>query len=137
MPSVNLFYLSVYLAKIRLLRHKIFLGKFYHDTDQHTRYRKDYQSDQRHNRADAEHHDQYPYNRRHRCDQLGDALVQALPQGIYVVGNPGKHLAYRPGFKIPERHPVNLHGNLFAETIAKLLGYSRHNQSLYEGKASA
>ena len=137
MPAVYFFHLAVYFAQIILLCHEIFLGKFYHNTNQSAGHWKNHQGNQRHNRANAKHHNKNPYDSGCRRNQLGNALVQALPQRIHIIGNSGKHIPYCPGFKVFQRHPVDFPGNLIPETVTELLGNACHNPPLDKRQACA
>ena len=135
--TVNLFHLAVDFAQISLLRHEELLRFFYHNPNQACGNGQDDYGNQSHQGTDAQHHDQ---DADHGCDggnQLCDALVQALPQRIHIVGNTGKDLAYRSALKIFHGHTVDFFTDFLPEAVGQLLGNARHNQPLYKGEHRA
>ena len=137
MATEHFLHLPVDFPKVFLLGHEVFLGKFHHNPNQGGRHWEDNQCNQRHYRADAQHHYQDAHQRRHRGNQLGHALVQPLPQSIHIIGNPGEHLPHCPGLKIFHGHPVNFAGNVCPEPETYFLCNPSHKKALDKGAGSA
>ena len=75
-----------------------------------------------------------PDHRRRRRNDRRNALVQSLSQRVYVIGDPGKHLAVGSALEILHRHAVDLLRDLFPQTIAYLLRDADHNPALHEAE---
>ena len=58
LPGINLFDLPVDMAQIFLLRLEVFLGMLDNDGNQKCRDRQHHNSDEGHERADGQHHDE-------------------------------------------------------------------------------
>ena len=132
--GVDLLDLTVDNAQCRLLRLEILLAELDDHQHQRQRNRQDQQGDQRHFRADGQHHDEHADHRRNAGDQLGHALVQALAQRIHVVCNAGQHLADGALFKVGQRQAVDLFADLVAEVVADLLRQAGHEPALNEAE---
>ena len=132
--GVDLLHLAVDNTQRGLLRLEVFLAEFDNQQHQPQRDRQDQQGNQRHFRADREHHNQHANHRGDACDELGHALVQALPQRVDIVGNAGKHLTDGAFFKVSKRQAVDFFTDLVAEVIADLLGKAAHNPALYKAE---
>ena len=66
-----------------------------------------------------------------------DALAQALPQRVHIVGDAGKHLAHGALFKVRQRQAVDLFTDLAAEVVADLLGKAGHQPALNKAESAA
>ena len=75
MTAVDLLHLSVYISKICLLPTEVFLRMLHDKRDQDHGNREDQDRDQRHKRADGEHHDQHADQSGNGCDHLCSTLV--------------------------------------------------------------
>ena len=128
--GVDLLDLAIDNAQRCLLRLKIFLAEFDHQQHQRQRDRQDQQCDQRHFGTDGQHHDEHADHGGHAGDQLCDRLVQALAQGVHIVGDAGEHFAHGALFKIGQRQAVDLFTDLTAEIIADFLGQAAHQPAL-------
>ncbi len=128
--AVNLFHLAVHLAQILLLPAEIFLRTSHDGSHQPQGERKNQKCHQGHRHTDGNHHHQHADQRRHRSNQRRNALVQALPQRIHVVGNPRQHLAVGAGFKIIHRHAADFLRQFLAELICHFLGNVTHHVAL-------
>ena len=126
MAGVDLLHLTVHNTQGGLLGLKVFLAEPDHQHHQDQRDGQDEQCDQGHFGADGQHHNQYADHGGDAGDELGYALVQALAQGVHIVGDAGEHLADRPLFKVGQRQAVDLFADLAAEIIADLLGKAGH-----------
>ena len=132
--GVDLLDLTVDNAQCRLLRLEILLAELDDHQNQRQRDRQDQQGNQRHFRADGQHHDEHADHRRNAGDQLGHALVQALAQRIHVVCDTGQHLADGALFKVGQRQAVDLFADLVAEVVADLLRQAGHEPALNEAE---
>ena len=133
----GLFDLTVDLSERLLLGEKVLLRDLHHDRDERNGDRQDHQRDERHERGDREHHHERADQRAHGCDQLCDALVQRLTQRIDVVGDAREHVAGLVGFKVSERHAVDLFADVAAHPVAHFLGNTAHDPALRKGKRRA
>ena len=134
MAGVDLLHLTVHNAQGSLLGLEVFLAEPDHQHHQDQRDGQDEQCDQGHFGADGQHHDQHADHGGNAGDELGHALVQALAQGVHIVGDAGEHLADRPLFKVGQRQAVDLLADLAAEIIADLLGKAGHQPALNEAE---
>ena len=132
--GVDLLHLTVHNAQGGLLGLEVFLAEPDHQHHQYQRDGQDEQCDQGHFGADGQHHDQHADHGGNAGDELGHALVQALAQGVHIVGDAGEHLADRPLFKVGQRQAVDLLADLAAEIIADLLGKAGHQPALNEAE---
>ena len=115
----------------------MFLRKFHDDGHQDGRYRKYDECNQRHQRRYGQHHHDDTDNGRCRSDNLRHTLVQSLPKGIHIVGNPGQYFTISSALKILHRHAVDLLGYFLAHAITDFLRHAGHNPALNEGKCGA
>ena len=132
--GVDFLHLTVHNAQGSLLGLEVFLAEPDHQHHQDQRDGQDEQCDQGHFGADGQHHDQHADHGGNAGDELGHALVQALAQGVHIVGDAGEHLADRPLFKVGQRQAVDLLADLAAEIIADLLGKAGHQPALNEAE---
>ena len=136
-PAVDLFHLAVHHAQGGLLGLEVLLAEPDHQQHQCQRHRQDQQGDQGHAGADGQHHDQHADHGGHAGDELGDALVQALAQGVHIVGNAGQHLAHGALFKVGQGQAVDLLADLAAEVVADFLGKAGHQPALDKAEGAA
>ena len=132
--GVDLLDLTVHDAQCCLLCLKILLAELDDQHHQCQRDRQDEQGDQGHFGADGEHHDEDAHHRGDAGNELGDALVQALAEGVDIVGDTGKHFADGALFKVGEGQAVDLFADLLAEIVADLLREVRHQPALQEAE---
>ena len=118
------------MTKILLLVLEIFLGTLHDYRNQPHGNRKYQQRNQRHKRADAQHHHKHADNRRHGSNELRRTLVQTLAQRIHIIGNPRQDLPMGLPVEIVHRKTVNLLRNLLAHPIGQFLGNTGHNITL-------
>ena len=130
--GIGFFYLPVDVSQVFLLLLKVFLGLLDHERNHCNRNRQNDNCNQRHQRRDSQHHDQNADHRCNRCDNLGNALVQALSEGVDIVGNAGEHFAIGTAFKVCHRHPVDFFGDVFSHPVADFLRDTAHNPALYK-----
>lgn len=134
MASIDLFHLPVDMAKIFLLCFKILLRPFDNGGDKQHGNREDQKGNNCHQPADGKHHDQYADDRSNRGDNLDDALIHALAEGINIIGHAGEYLSMGFAVKIFHRHSVDFLGNCFSQLIGDLLGDAGHQKTLDIGK---
>ena len=134
MAGVDLLHLTVHDAQGGLLGLEVLLAELDHQHHQRQRNRQDEQCNQGHLGADGQHHDEHADHGRHAGDELGDALVQALAEGVHIVGDAGEHLADGPLFKVGEGEAVDLFADLAAEVVADFLGKAGHQPALNEAE---
>ena len=134
--GIYFLHLAVHGAQNFLLGAEIFLAEPDHQQHQRHRDRQDQNGNQRHRGADGQHHDEHADHGGNAGDQLGNALVQALAQGVHIVGNAGKYLAHGALFKIGKRQAVDLFADLAAEVITHLLRKPAHDPALAETERS-
>ncbi len=91
-------------------------------------------SHQGHQPADGEHHHQHAQDRGHRSDDLGQALVEGLADGVHIIGYARKHLALVGAVKVTQRHAVDLFGDILAEFVGDLHRDTGHDPALDVGK---
>ena len=137
MTGVGLLHLAVDLAQILLLGHKVLLAVLDHQHHQACRHRQDHQGDKGHQRRDGKHHHQHTDEGGHRGNEGCHRLVQALSQGIHIVGDAGEDLAYGTGLKILHGHAVDFLRNVPPQTVAGLLRDSAHDPALEQREARA
>ena len=130
MPAVHLFHLSVDMSQIFLLGFEVFLGMLDDEADAEHRNRQDAQRRQGQLPADGQHHHQYADHLGDGGDELGNALVEALAQGIHVVGDAGEHLAVGLGIVVFHGQTVDLLGDLPPQVVGHLLGHAGHQNTL-------
>ena len=130
--GIGFFYLPVDVSQVFLLLLKVFLGLLDHERNHGNRNRQDDNCNQRHQRRDSQHHDQNADHRCNRCDNLGNALVQALSEGVDIVGNAGEHFAIGTAFKVCHWHAVDFFGDVFSHPVADFLRDTAHNPALYK-----
>ena len=135
--GVDLFHLAVHHAQGGLLGLEVLLAEPDHQQHQCQRHRQDQQGDQGHAGADGQHHDQHADHGGHAGDELGDALVQALAQGVHIVGDAGQHLAHGALFKVGQGQAVDLLADLAAEVVADFLGKAGHQPALDKAEGAA
>ena len=87
MSGEHFFNLSVYLSQIFLLALEEFLRVLNDITDKECRERQYQKSDQCHQWADGQHHDQNTDNGCYGCDQLSYTLIHTLTECINVVSH--------------------------------------------------
>ena len=136
MAGIYFLHLAVHGAQNFLLGAEIFLAEPDHQQHQRHRDRQDQNGNQRHRGADGQHHDEHADHGGNAGDQLGNALVQALAQGVHIVGNAGKYLAHGALFKIGKGQAVDLFADLAAEVITHLLRKPAHDPALAETERS-
>ncbi len=126
--------LTVDLAEKFLLRAEVFLAEAHNEADKQQRDRQNGKRNQRHQRADCQHHDQHADNRCHRGNQLRHALIEALSHRVHIICDAGKHLADRPALEIAQRHAVDFFTDLTPHAEADFLRDAGHNPALHECK---
>lgn len=87
MAGVDFFDVAVERAEIILLVFEIMLGLFGDESDKGEADGNGEESDEGHIRTDAEHHDDNTDEHGDRSDDLAEGLVEALGDGIDVVGD--------------------------------------------------
>ena len=135
--GVGLLHLAVDLAQILLLGHKVLLAVLDHQHHQACRHRKDDQGDEGHQRGDGKHHHQHADESGHRGNEGSHRLVQALSQGIHIVGDTGEDLAHGTGLKILHGHAVDFLRDITPQAVAGLLGDPAHDPALEQREARA
>ena len=120
-PGEGFLDLAVDLAQVSLLGKEVFLRMLDDDRHDHHRQRNDDEGDQRHERGDRKHHRDHTADGQHGGDELGDRLVERLPEGIDVVRDSGKDVADLVGFKVGQRHPIDLFADVLTHPEAQAL----------------
>ena len=79
------------------------------------------------------HHGQHAHHGDRGGDELGDSLVQALAQGVHVVGDAREGVAGGVLLEVAEGHALDLAGDGIAQAVAGLLGDVAHDPRLHPG----
>ena len=87
--------------------------------------------------ANGEHHDEDTEEGGGGGDDLRDALVERLAQGIDIIGYAGEHFAVGDAVKIAEGHTVNLLHNIVAQVISDFHRDAGHDPALPIGEKQA
>ena len=114
MSAVVFLNLAIYLSKIFLLCLEIFLGVLHNKINNDHRQRQYQKCSQCHPHINGKHHYEYTDQGCDRCDQLGNALVQAHLKGIHVISHTGKNLTICPTLIIVHGKAAEFFGNIFS-----------------------
>jgi hypothetical protein len=120
MAAEHLLHVAVDVAQVVLLLAEEALRLAHDHHDQQRRDRHDRQGDEGHLPRDGEHHGQDAHHRHQRGDDLRQALVEGLVDGVHVVGEQGEHLAVGRAVEIAERHAVDLGHHILAQLVGDL-----------------
>ena len=135
--AVHLLHMTVDVSQIFLLFTEKRLAALDHLCDNQHAQRQDTQHHQRHQRTDGKHHAQHADHHGDIGDNLRQALVECLGDGVDVVGDAAEHLAVGNPVKIGQRHPVNLFADVLAHTVTELGGNAGHHPALHIGQQRA
>jgi len=130
MSAVHLLDVPVDVPQVILLFLEVLLRIANHHADDDQRERHNQQRHERHLPADGEHHHQHAQEGHHGGDDLRQALVEGLADGVHVIGDARKNLSVVGAIEGAQRHTVNLGGDVAAEAIGELHGELRHNPAL-------
>ena len=119
-------------AEDLLLLAEVRLREAHHHAHDHGCHRQGDHDDAGERQADGEHHHEHAHDLRDRGDELRHGLVEALAEGVDVVGDAREHVALAVAVEVAHRHNSDLLGDLLAHAIADLLGDARHEPTLYE-----
>jgi len=128
--TVHLLNMPVYMPQEFLLLFEVFLRILDHQSGYDGGQGDDHQGDQGHLPADGQHHDEYANHGDRGGDDLGQALVECLTDGVHVVGYAGENLSVAGTVKIFQRYAINLGGDFLAEPVGHFRGHIRHDPSL-------
>ena len=103
-----------------------------HDREGHGQERDDRQQG-----ADQDHHDEHADHRQQGGDQLGQALLERLPDVVDVVRDPAQDVAPGVPVEVLERQPAELLVDVPAQPVDRPLGDPGHDVGLHpaEGRA--
>ena len=136
-PGVHLLDLPVELAHVALLPHEVFLALSDHQPHEDAAQRQNEQRRERHLPADGQHHHRHAHRRGQRADHLRQALVEALAEGIDVVGHAAEHVAVGHAVEVAHGQAVHLGGQPPAQAVGELLAHARHDEVLREAQRRA
>ena len=137
MAAIHLLHMAIDVTQIFLLLHEIFLRLLDNEADKHHGNRHNEQRYQRHFPADGEHHGKNTDEHGDRSDNLGNALVQTLTDGVHIVGDAGKHFAVGGGVIVRKRETVDFIFDVPAQAIGDLHGNAGHDKTLNIGTGGA
>ena len=101
------------------------------DHDRHRDGQRDgQQRDHGEDRADREHHDQDADDGQQRRDELGQALLERLPDVVDVVGHPAQQVAAGVRVEIAQRQAGELLVDIAAQAVHRPLGDTGHDPGL-------
>ena len=136
-PGVGLLDLAVDIAEVFLLGDEVALAALDDPTREHARDRQHDERDERHEPADAQHHDQHADEHGDVRDELRDRLRHAGGHGVDVVCDAREHIADGAALKVAHGHAVDLAADLAAQAVGELLRDAGEDPRLEEAARCA
>ena len=134
MPGIDFLDVPVDLTKVLLLSGKVFLAPAHNGEHYHKSQKTGGHCGQSHPSVRDEHHAQTPEKENKGGNQISDAVIQRLADGIHIIGHAGQYIAGGGTIIKPHGQSVYLPGNIRTHFLGYTLCNCGHNPPLYGGE---